>query len=120
MHHTNEYSFYDPKNIDLKKFIETPYSKEVYTSLRNIVDVALYCYKRRDNDQCGKKIEDFWKYPYTVKKILIFFENYTRLHLALEEGPYRLSRKSVTKTSNNLIAQKLSRSEAPVQFFHKL
>ena len=22
--------------------------------------MALYCYKRRDNDQCGKKIEDFW------------------------------------------------------------
>ena len=60
MHHTNEYSFYDPKKIDLKKFIETPYSKEVYTSLRNIVDVELYCYKRPDNDQCGKKIEDFW------------------------------------------------------------
>ena len=60
MHHTNEYSFYNSQNIDLKKFIETPYSKEVYTSLRNIVDVELYCYKRHDNEQCGKKIEDFW------------------------------------------------------------
>ena len=60
MHHTDEYSFYDNSNIDIKKFKKTSYFKQVYTSLRDNVDVDLYCYKRFDNSQCGTEIEAFW------------------------------------------------------------
>jgi len=59
MHHTDEYSFYDNSNINMKKFKKTSYFKQIYTSLRDNVDVDLYCYKRIDNSQCDK-IENFW------------------------------------------------------------
>ena len=59
MHHTDEYSFYDDSNINLKKFANTSYFKQVHTSLRDNVDVELYCYKRFENSQCDK-IEIFW------------------------------------------------------------
>ena len=60
MHHTNEYSFYDKSNINIEKFKQTSYFKQIYTSLRKDVDVDLYCYKRPDNFQCGTEIETFW------------------------------------------------------------
>jgi hypothetical protein len=60
MHHTDEYSFYDNSNINIKKFKETLYFKQVYTSLRKNVDVELHCYKRIDNSQCGTIIQSFW------------------------------------------------------------
>jgi hypothetical protein len=60
MHHTDGYSFYNNSNINFKKFQSTLYYKQVYTSLRDNVDVDLYCYKRFDNNQCGMKIENFW------------------------------------------------------------
>ena len=60
MHHTNEYSFYDKSNINIEKFKQTSYFKQIYTSLRKNVDVDLYCYKRFDNSQCGTEIVTFW------------------------------------------------------------
>ena len=60
MHHTNEYSFYDKSNINIEKFKQTSYFKQIFTSLRKDVDVDLYCYKRPDNFQCGTEIETFW------------------------------------------------------------
>ena len=60
MHHTNEYSFYDKSNINIEKFKQTSYFKQILTSLRKEVDVDLYCYKRLDNFQCGTEIETFW------------------------------------------------------------
>jgi len=59
MHHTDEYSFYDNSNINMEKFKQTSYYKQIYTSLRNNVEVDLYCYKRFDNSQCDK-IQNFW------------------------------------------------------------
>ena len=61
MHHVDEYSFYDSSNIDIKKFINDPYFKKIYTSLRDRVDVELYCYKRIENGQCSLDIQRFWK-----------------------------------------------------------
>ena len=60
MHHSNEYSFYDKSNINIEKFKQTSYFKQIFTSLRKDVDVDLYCYKRSDNFQCGSEIETFW------------------------------------------------------------
>ena len=59
MHHTSEYSFYNTSDINIKKFTDTRYFKNVYSSLRDNVDVELYCYKRYENGQCDN-IESFW------------------------------------------------------------
>ena len=59
MHHTSEYSFYNTSDINIKKFTDTRYFKNVYSSLRDNVDVELYCYKRYENGQCDN-VESFW------------------------------------------------------------
>jgi hypothetical protein len=59
MHHTSEYSFYNASDINIKKFTDTRYFKNVYSSLRDNVDVELYCYKRYENGQCDN-VEGFW------------------------------------------------------------